>query len=63
MVSTDLQDALERTQEDIFTVEDINYNEEEVMSHIGIHKGTLDQLDFREWAIDTLLFLKDKTDL
>ena len=62
MVLTELQDALERIQEDIFTVEDINYNEEQAMSHIGIHESTLDQSDFREWATDTTLFLKDKTD-
>ena len=48
MVSTELQDALERIQEDMFIVEDINYNKEQVMSHIGIQKGTLDQSDFRE---------------
>ena len=41
MVLTELQDALERIQEDIFIVEDINYNNEQVMSHIGIHRGTL----------------------
>ena len=32
------------------------------MSHIGIHKGTLDQSNFREWATDTSSFLKDGTD-
>ena len=62
LVSTEVQDALERIQEEIFTVEDINNNEEQVMLHISIHKGTLDQSDFREWATDTALFLKDKTD-
>ena len=62
MVSTELQDALERIQEDILTVEHINYNKEQVMSHIRIHKGTVDQSDFREWATDTSLFLKDNTD-
>ena len=62
LFSTDLQETLERIQEDIFTVEDINYNKEQAMSHIGIHKNTLDQSDFREWATDTTLFLKDKTD-
>ena len=62
LVSTELQDALERIQEDIFTVEDINYNKEQVMSHIGIHNSTLDQSDFREWVTDTTLFFKDKTD-
>ena len=62
MVLTELQDALERIQEDIFTVEDIYYNEVQVMSHVGIHRGTLEQSDFREWDTDTLLFLKDKAD-
>ena len=62
LFSTDLQETLERIQEDIFTVEDINYNKEQAMSHTGIHKNTLDQSDFREWATDITLFLKDKTD-
>ena len=62
LVSTELQEALERIQEDIFTVEEIKYNKEQAMSHIGIHKGTLDQSDFREWTTDTTLFLKDKID-
>ena len=62
MDSTELQDALDRIQEDIFTIEDIKYSEEQVMSHIGIHKGTLDQSNFREWATDTSMFLKDGTD-
>ena len=62
MDSTELQDALERIQEDIFTDENINYNKKQVMSHIRIYKSTLDQSNFREWATDTPLFLKDKTD-
>ena len=61
-VPTELQIAPERIQEEIFTVEDINYNKEQVMSHIGIHKGTLEQSNFREWAKDTSLFLKDEID-
>ena len=31
------------------------------MPYIRIHKGALDQSEFRKWATDTYLFLKDKT--